>query len=433
MPKITKIESFEILDSRGNPTLEVEITLDNKTKWSAKVPSGASTWVHEALELRDWDKDRYNWNWVLKAKANIDTFISEEINWKVFWTFRELDAVLLKLDWTKNKSKLWANAILWVSLAFAKACANYENIELYQYIRNIIWENSPLLTSSKGRGITQQDYILPIPMMNIINGWEHADNSLDFQEFMIVPIWFKTLAEKVRVWTEIFHSLKSILKEKGLATSVGDEGGFAPNISSNKKAIKIVIKAIENAWYSTDDVKISLDVAASEFYVKGKYKLVWEWVEYSSSELITYYEDLVEKYPIFSIEDWLDEDDFEWWALLQEKLWDKVKLVWDDLFVTNIERLQIWIEKKLANSILIKLNQIWTLSETLDAILLAKENNMISIISHRSWETADTFIADLAVATNAWYIKTWSLSRSERVEKYNRLMRIEREVILFDY
>jgi len=418
MPKITKIESFEILDSRGNPTIEVEITLDNKIKWSAKVPSGASTGAHEALEMRDWDISRYKWNWVLKAIKNIDTIISGNIVWKVFWTFRELDKILLKLDWTPNKSKLWANAILWLSLAFTKACANYENIELYQYIRNIISDEFNI----------DDDFILPIPMMNIINGWEHADNSLDFQEFIIVPIWFETLAEKVQVWTEVFHCLKSILKEKWLATSVGDEGGFAPNISSNKKAIEIVIQAIEKSWYSTNDVKISLDVAASEFYEKGKYKLVWEWVEYNSDELITYYSELVDKYPIFSIEDWLDEDDFEGWAQLQAKLWAKVKLVWDDLFVTNIERLQMWIDKKIANSILIKLNQIGTLSETLDAILLAKDNNMISIISHRSWETSDTFIADLVVATHSWYIKTWSLSRSERVEKYNRLMRIEREV-----
>ena len=419
MPKITKIESFEILDSRGNPTIEVEITLENKVKWSAKVPSGASTGVHEALELRDWDTTRYNWNWVIKAINNINTTISDNILWKVFWTFKELDKVLLNLDWTKNKSKLWANAILWVSLAFTKACANYENIELFQYIRNIIWEEFEI----------KDEFILPIPMMNIINGWEHADNSLDFQEFMIVPIWFESLDEKVRVWTEIFHCLKSILKEKGFATSVGDEGGFAPNIDSNKKAIKIVIKAIEKAWYSTGDVKISLDVAASEFYVKWKYKLVWEWVEYTSDELIHYYSKLIEKYPIFSIEDWLDEDDFEGWAKLQEKLWNKVKLVWDDLFVTNKQRLEMWIKLSLANSILIKLNQIWTLSETLDSILLAKENNMISIISHRSWETSDTFIADLVVATNSWYIKTWSLSRSERVEKYNRLMRIEKQLI----
>ncbi len=426
MSKITEIKSFEILDSRGNPTIEVEVTLNSGKKGSAKVPSGASTWVHEALEMRDWDTSRYGGKGVLKALKNIDTIISENIIWKTFWTFSELDKLLTELDWTPNKSCLGANAILWVSMAYIVACAAEEKLPIYKYIRKEILESNNAIW--KNNISDSENHILPTPMMNIINGWEHADNSLDFQEFMIVPVWFETLTEKVRVGTEIFHALKKILKEKGLATSVGDEGGFAPNIDSNKKAIKTVIKAIEAAWYSTEDVKISLDVAASEFYVKGKYKLVWESKEYNSSELIEYYEELVEKYPIFSIEDWLDEDDFDGWALMQKKLWDKIKLVWDDLFVTNIERLQIGIDKNLANAILIKLNQIGTVTETLDAIFLAHSQDMISIVSHRSWETSDTFIADLVVATNSWYIKTGSLSRSERVEKYNRLMKIEGEV-----
>jgi len=409
MYKIQDIIWREILDSRWNPTVEVEIFLENG-HWRSIAPSWASTWVHEALELRDWDKSRYLWKWVEKAVKNVNTHIKESIIWKTFDSFREFDSFLINLDWTKNKSKFWANAILPISMAFLSAIADTENKEIYDFLWEWKWN------------------ILPIPLMNIINWWEHADNSLDFQEFMIVPVWFDTIKERVRVWAEIFHNLKSILKEKWLNTAVWDEWWFAPDFKSNKEGIETIIEAIKKTWYTTQQVKISLDVAASEFYEDGKYNLKSENRSLSSSELIDYYEEIITNYPIFSIEDWLDEDDFEGWNESKKRLWNKVKLVWDDLFVTNIERIQIWIEKDLANAILIKLNQIGTVSETLDAINLWKENNMISIISHRSWETEDTFIADLAVAINAWYIKTWSLSRTDRIAKYNRLIRIEEKL-----
>ncbi len=409
MYKIKDIIWREVLDSRWNPTVEVELYLEN-WYWNAITPSWASTWVHEALELRDWDKSRYLWKWVLKAVENVNKIVKPEIVWREFIDFREFDKVLLELDWTKNKNNLWANAILACSMAFVCACANSENKELFDYLWKGKWK------------------IMPVPLMNIINGWEHADNSLDFQEFMIVPIWFDSIKERVRVWAEIFHTLKSILNEKWLNTAVWDEGWFAPNFKSNKQAIETIILAIEKAWYSTGDVKISLDVASSEFYKDWKYILSWEGRELTSSELINYYEDIINSYPIFSIEDWLAEDDFNGWSEMNKRLWDKIKLVWDDLFVTNIERINIWIEKSLANAILIKLNQIWTVSETLDAIELWKKHDMISIISHRSGETEDTFIADLAVATNAGYIKTWSLSRTDRIAKYNRLIRIENKL-----
>lgn len=409
MNKITNIIWREVLDSRWNPTVEVEVFLESGY-WKAIAPSWASTWVHEALELRDWDKNRFLWKWVEKAVKNVNISIKNAVLWKEFKDFRDFDKFLIDLDWTKNKSKLWANAILPVSMAFVWALANSANKEIYEFLWEWKWVK------------------MPVPLMNIINWWEHANNALDFQEFMIVPVWFDTIKERVRVWAEIFHTLKWILKEKWMNTAVWDEWWFAPDFKSNKEWIETVIKAIEKAWYSTEQVKISLDVAASEFYENWKYILKSEWRELNSSQMIDYFEEMVANYPIFSIEDWLDEDDFEWWKEMQKRLWDKMYSVWDDLFVTNIERIQMWIDQNLANSILIKLNQIWTVSETLDAINLWKENDMISIVSHRSGETEDTFIADLAVATNVWYIKAGSLSRSDRVAKYNRLIRIEEKL-----
>lgn len=407
MHKIKEVYAREVLDSRWNPTVEVEITLENWSFWRAIVPSWASTWIHEALELRDWDNSRYLWKWVLKAVNNVNTTIKNEIVWKTFSSFRDLDEILLKLDWTKNKSNLWANAILWVSMAFVVAVSNSDWKKVYEYLGAGNW------------------HILPFPMMNIINGWSHADNNVDIQEFMIVPVWASSIKEAVRMWAEVFHNLKKILKSRWLATSVWDEWGYAPNLESNEDAIKVIIEAIEKAWYTTNEIKIALDVASSEFFKAGKYDLAWEWKVLSPSEMVEFYADLVEKYPIISIEDGMAEDDFEGWKLLTDKLWKKIMLVWDDLFVTNIERLQMWIEKWLWNSILIKLNQIWTVSETLDSINMAHKSWMSSISSHRSWETEDTFISHLAVAMNTWFIKTWSLSRTDRIAKYNELIRIE--------
>lgn len=407
MHKIKEVYAREVLDSRWNPTVEVEITLENWSFWRAIVPSWASTWIHEALELRDWDNSRYLWKWVLKAVNNVNTTIKNEIVWKTFSSFRDLDEVLLKLDGTKNKSNLWANAILWVSMAFVVAVSNSDWKKVYEYLGAGNW------------------HILPFPMMNIINGWSHADNNVDIQEFMIVPVWANSIKEAVRMWAEVFHNLKKILKSRWLATSVWDEWGYAPNLESNEDAIKVIIEAIEKAWYTTNEIKIALDVASSEFFKDGKYDLAWEWKVLTSSEMVEFYADLVEKYPIISIEDGMAEDDFEGWKLLTDKLWNKIMLVGDDLFVTNIERLQMWIEKWLWNSILIKLNQIWTVSETLDSINMAHKAWMSSISSHRSWETEDTFISHLAVAMNTWFIKTWSLSRTDRIAKYNELIRIE--------
>lgn len=406
MYKIQSVFAREVLDSRWNPTVEVEVVLSNGNMWRSIVPSGASTWVHEALELRDGDKTRYLWKWVLKAVENVNTTIKHAIVWSEFSSYLELDQVLLNLDWTPNKLVLWANAILWVSMAFVVACAKSENKWIYEYLNDGQW------------------HILPYPMMNILNGWSHADNNVDIQEFMIVPVWAPNFREWLRRWTEVFHNLKAILKAKGLATSVWDEWGFAPNLWSNEEAFQVIVEAIKNAGYEWK-IKLAIDAAASEFYKDGKYILSAENKSLTSSELTNLYSSRVEKYPIISIEDGHAEDDFDWRREITAKLWSKIMLVGDDLFVTNISRLKMWIEQKMANAILIKLNQIWTVSETLDAINMAHQNWMRSISSHRSGETEDTFIADLAVAMNTWFIKTWSASRTDRIAKYNQLLRIE--------
>jgi enolase len=409
MAKIKNLHAREVLDSRGNPTVEVEVTLENGIVGKAIVPSGASTGVHEALEMRDGDKGRYMGKWVLNAVNNVKTTIKENIVWKDFTSFVELDKFMLELDGTKNKSKLWANAILGVSMAFVDACSKTDGKWIYEYL-------------GKWNGDT-----LPYPMMNILNGWSHADNNVDIQEFMIVPVWASNFAEWLRRGAEIFHNLKSILKAKWLATSVGDEWGFAPNLGSNEEAIQVIMEAIQKAGYA-GKIKLALDAAASEFYKDGKYVLAGEWKTLNASELVDFYADRCEKYPIISIEDGHAEDDFEGRKLMQSKLWSKIMIVWDDLLVTNIERLKMWIEDKLCNSILIKLNQIGSVSETLDAINMAHKNNMRAVISHRSGETEDTFIADLAVALNTGFIKTGSASRTDRIAKYNQLLRIEEKL-----
>lgn len=406
MYKITNVFAREVLDSRGNPTVEVEVTLENGFG-RAIVPSGASTGVHEALELRDGDDSRYLGKGVKKAVNNVNTAIKEAIVNKEFNSFRELDKAMIELDGTKNKNVLGANAILGVSMAFVVACANADNKAAYEYL-------------GEGKG-----NVLPLPLMNILNGGSHADNNVDIQEFMIVPVGACCLKDAVRMGAEIFHNLKKILKGKGLATSVGDEGGYAPNLRSNEEALQVIMQAIENAGYNSDQIKLALDVASSEFYQDGKYNLAGEGRVLSSTELVDFYSDLVEKYPIISIEDGMDEDDFEGWKTLNAKLGDKIMTVGDDLLVTNIERLKMSIEGDMANAILIKLNQIGSVSETLDAINMAHQAGMNSIISHRSGETEDTFIADLAVAVNSGFIKTGSLSRTDRIAKYNQLIRIE--------
>ena len=407
MYKIEKLYAREVIDSRWNPTVEVELSLEGWSFWKAICPSGASTGIHEALELRDEDNSRFLGKWVLKAVKNVNEIIKNEIVWKEFEDFRALDSFMIKLDWTKNKSKFGANAILPISMAFVDACSKAEGKEIFEYL-------------GKDLGNT-----MPFPMMNIVNGGSHADNNVDIQEFMIVPVWAKNIKEAIRMWAEIFHNLKKILKSKWLATSVWDEWGYAPNLWSNKEALDLILVAIEKAWYNSNQIKLALDCAASEFYKDWKYNLEGEWKILNWEELVDFYSELVNEYPIISIEDPLAEDDFEAWKIFEAKLWDKIMNVWDDLYVTNIERLQMWIEQNLANSILIKLNQIGTVTETIETVLLADKNNMRSIISHRSWETEDTFIADLAVALNTWFIKTGSLSRSDRIAKYNRLIRIE--------
>lgn len=405
---IKNIIGREILDSRGNPTVEVDVILDNGIIGRADVPSGASTGEREALEMRDEDKNRFNGKGVLNAVNNVNTILRDNLIGMDVTNQKEIDYKMLELDGTKTKSRLGANAILGVSMACLKAAAKANGKELYEYV---------------GNGKT-----LPVPMMNIINGGAHADNSLDFQEYMIIP-QRDTIHERVRVGAEVFHALKSVLKEKGYATSVGDEGGFAPNLKTNKEGFELITEAVKRAGYDEGkDVCYAIDVAASEFYSDGKYNLAGEGKVLSTDELIKYYEDLVNTYPIISIEDPVDENDWDGFSKVTELLGDRIQLVGDDLFVTNKECLQKGIDNKAGNAILLKVNQIGTITETLETIELAKANNYKTIISHRSGETEDTTIADLAVGLNLGQIKTGSMSRTDRICKYNQLMRIEEEL-----
>ncbi|MCF9017238.1 MULTISPECIES: phosphopyruvate hydratase [Pseudomonas syringae group] len=414
MAKIVDIKGREVLDSRGNPTVEADVLLDNGIIGSACAPSGASTGSREALELRDGDKSRYMGKGVLKAVANINGPIRDLLLGKDPVDQKALDHAMIALDATENKASLGANAILAVSLAAAKAAAQDQDLPLYAHIANL--NGTP--------GI----YSMPVPMMNIINGGEHADNNIDIQEFMVQPVGAKSFAEGLRWGTEIFHHLKAVLKARGLNTAVGDEGGFAPNLASNEEALSAIAEAVSNAGYKLGtDVTLALDCAASEFYKDGKYKLSEEG-EYDSAGFADYLADLVSKHPIISIEDGLDESDWAGWKILTDKIGDKVQLVGDDLFVTNTKILKEGIDKKIANSILIKFNQIGTLTETLEAIQMAKAAGYTAVISHRSGETEDSTIADLAVGTSAGQIKTGSLCRSDRVSKYNQLLRIEEQL-----
>ena len=410
MPKIKKIKAREIIDSRGNPTVECDIYSDDFFG-RASVPSGASTGIHEALELRDGDHNRYLGKGVKKAVQNINEQIKKEVVGKNFDNYRAFDNAVLSIDGTENKSNLGANATLATSIAFAKSLAIHTSTSFYQHIA----EN--------------EDFLLPVPMMNIINGGSHADNDVDIQEFMIAPVGATSFSQALRYGCEVFHSLKSILKSKNLNTNVGDEGGFAPNVNSSSEVIEIIISAVEKAGLKiNDDILLSLDVASTEFYKNNKYELKGEGKILSSDEMVKYIENLSNNFPIYSIEDGMSEDDWDGWIELTKRIGNKVQLVGDDLFVTNIKRLKIGIEKNAANAILVKLNQIGTLSETIDAINLGKRNNFSSIISHRSGETEDTTIADLSVAVSAGQIKTGSLSRTDRTAKYNQLLRIEEKL-----
>lgn len=412
MSAIREIKGRQIIDSRGNPTIEAEVTLESGAKGRAAVPSGASTGEKEAIELRDGDKKRWMGKGVSKAVSNISTVIAPELLGKEAFDQAGVDRAMIALDGTKTKSKLGANAILGVSLAVAKASANETGQPLYRY-----------LGGANAR-------VLPVPLMNIINGGAHADNRLDLQEFMIMPVGADRFSEGLRMATEVFHSLKALLKKKGLNTAVGDEGGFAPDLQSNEEALGLISQAIEAAGYKVgQDIALALDCAASEFYDKGRYVLEAEKnPERSSDEMISYYGELLDRHPILSIEDGLSELDWKGWKILTEQLGKRVQLVGDDIFVTNVEIFSKGIKEGIGNSILIKLNQIGTLTETLDAIELAKRSGYTAIISHRSGETEDTTIADVAVATNSGLIKTGSLSRTDRVAKYNQLLRIEEEL-----
>jgi len=409
--KIQAVKARQILDSRGNPTVEVDCFLANNSTGRASVPSGASTGEHEAIELRDNDKSKYLGKGVLKAVSNVNDIIAKAVKGMEPFDQRAIDNKLIALDGTENKSKLGANAILGVSLAVSKAAANAKGLALYEYLGG------------------SNAVVLPIPMMNIINGGSHADNNVDIQEFMIMPAGVKSFEQALRAGAEIFHNLKSILKSMGLETSVGDEGGFAPNLRSNHEAIEVIIKAIEKAGYVPGkDVSIALDPASSEFFKNNKYILSAENKELSSEEMVDFYKNLSEKYPIVSIEDGLAEDDWQGWVKLTSVLGKKLQIVGDDLFVTNTKRLKKGIDSKAANSILIKVNQIGTLSETLDAIDMAKKAGYTAVISHRSGETEDTTISHLAVATGVGQIKTGSLCRTDRICKYNELLRIEQSL-----
>ena len=415
MASIKNIIAREVLDSRGNPTIEADVELDSGVMGSACAPSGASTGSREALELRDQDPARYLGKGVLKAVQNVNTEIRQALIGQDAADQKALDGVMLELDGTENKAKLGANAILSVSLAAAKAAALDAGLPLYAHIAE--------LNGSAG------NYSLPVPMMNIVNGGEHADNNVDIQEFMVQPTGAATFSEALRYGAEIFHALKSVLKKQGLSTAVGDEGGFAPNLSSNAAALDCILQAIEIAGFSPGcDIHLALDCAASEFYSDGRYVLAGEGKSYDSGQFADYLQGLAENYPILSIEDGMDESDWEGWAKLSAQIGDKVQLVGDDLFVTNTKILQRGISESIANSILIKFNQIGTLTETLAAISMAKAADYTAVISHRSGETEDTTIADLAVAIAAGQIKTGSLCRSDRVAKYNRLLRIEQEL-----
>ena len=410
MSIITDVYAREVLDSRGNPTIEVEVYTESGAFGRGMVPSGASTGEYEAVELRDGDKSRYLGKGVLKAVDNVNNIIAEEI---IGYDVREqmaIDRKMIELDGTPNKGKLGANAILGVSIAAARAAADYLEVPLYHYLGGF------------------NTKVLPTPMMNIINGGSHADNSVDFQEFMIMPVGASTFKEAIRMGTEVFHNLAAVLKAKGLNTAVGDEGGFAPDLGSNEEALEVIIEAIEKAGYVPGkDIRLAMDVASSEFYNKetGMYDLTSEGRSLTSAEMVSLYEELCAKYPIISIEDGLDENDWEGFKQLTEKLGKTVQLVGDDLFVTNTEKLARGIEEGIANSILIKVNQIGTLTETFEAIEMAKEAGYTAVVSHRSGETEDATIADIAVATNAGQIKTGSASRTDRIAKYNQLLRIE--------
>ena len=411
MSQIIAIRGRQILDSRGNPTVEVEVFTEQGAMGRAAVPSGASTGIHEACELRDNDKSVYMGKGVLQAVNNVNNVLNEELRGMYVEEQRAIDQKMIEVDGTPNKSRLGANAILGVSLACAKAAAMESGQQLYRYLG--------------GCGA----YMLPIPMMNILNGGSHADNSIDFQEFMIMPVGAPTFTEALRMGAEVFHNLRSVLKARNMSTNVGDEGGFAPNLASNDDAIQVVCQAIEKAGYRPgEDIFIGLDAAASEYYnpETGLYEMRWSTGEkYNATEMVDFWKRWVEQYPVISIEDGMAEDDWDGWKLLTDAIGDRCQLVGDDLFVTNVERLQMGLDRKVANSILVKLNQIGTLSETIDAVSLATRNGYTSIISHRSGETEDTTIADLVVALNTGLIKTGSASRTDRICKYNQLMRIE--------
>ncbi|HWJ02923.1 MAG TPA: phosphopyruvate hydratase [Verrucomicrobiae bacterium] len=411
MTVIADIVAREILDSRGNPTVEVDVYLEDGIMGRAAVPSGASTGAYEAVELRDGEKERYLGKGVLKAVDNVNTIIAPELVGYSALDQALIDEIMIELDGTPNKEKLGANAILGVSLAVAKAAAESLGQPLYQYIGGVNAKT------------------LPMPMMNILNGGKHADNNVDIQEFMVMPAGASSFSEALRMGTEVFHNLKSVLKSKGYNTAVGDEGGFAPNLKSNEEAVQVILEAIEKAGYKAgEDIYLALDVAATELWQDGKYVLEGEGKTLTSEEMIAFYESLVNKYPIISIEDGLSEDDWDGWKKLTERLGKKVQLVGDDLFVTNTEKLAQGIQSDTANAILVKVNQIGTLTETLDAIEMAKRAGYTAVISHRSGETEDSTIADIAVATNAGQIKTGAPSRTDRVAKYNQLLRIEEEL-----
>ena len=407
---IEDIHARQILDSRGNPTVEVDVLLTNGVKGRASVPSGASTGIFEALELRDGDKNRYMGKSVQRAVDNVNNIIAPELVGEKASHQKEIDTFMIDMDGTENKSRLGANAILGVSLAVAKAAAKAYGMALYRYLGGI-------------NALT-----LPVPMMNIINGGAHADNNIDFQEFMIAPVGAESFSHAIEMGCNVFHTLKKVLNDKGLATSVGDEGGFAPNLGSNEEGIEVILEAIDKAGYDTNKIKICLDVASSEFYENGKYNLQGEGKSFDNQEMTEFLTDWVKKYPIISIEDGMAEQDWQGWEMLTKSLGKNCQLVGDDLFVTNTRRLADGIKRGVANSILVKVNQIGTLSETLAAISMAHAAGYSTIISHRSGETEDTFIADLAVAVNAGQIKTGSASRSDRMAKYNQLLRIEQKL-----